>query len=60
MSNTWIGFNEQPKYRVIACKFCHRTSGEKGVTLIKGEDSYYCQSCYNALMLKKRMEERKK
>ena len=39
------------KYKVLACNRCHRVSGEKdsrgkGVTLIKGKDSYYCIDCY--------------
>jgi len=33
-------------YRVLACNRCHRESGDKGVTLIKGKDSYYCIDCY--------------
>ena len=44
--NEWIGFSEKPKLRVVACNRCHRASGEKGVTLIKGKDSYYCIDCY--------------
>ena len=46
MSNKWIGFNEEPKYKVIGCNRCHRLTGEKGVTLIKGKDSYYCIDRY--------------
>ena len=38
--------NEMIKQRVIGCNRCHRITGEKGVTLIKGKDSYYCTECY--------------
>ena len=41
--------NKKIKYKVIACNKCHKASGEKGVTLIKGKDSYYCKECYNKL-----------
>ena len=60
MSNTWIGFNEPRKFRFIGCNLCHRLSGEKGVTLVKGPDSYYCTSCYNVVMLKREKEKENK
>lgn len=44
------------KLNVVACKLCKRVSGEKGVTLIKRPDSYYCVSCYNMLLLKEMKE----